>query len=262
MQVVTPKVYLIASTQLCRPSLNEYFKDIGASEWFTSNTEERDGQLLPEIAGRLCYRSFGTELNKNITRVRQGNYKYLSNVLASKHGSVLEHCQVSFILHNVSRVFTHELVRHRVGTAISQESLRYVRLDELKAWLPSVFDQEDRTFVRNIFSELEKSYTKIESKHEELFKGRSFSLKKKLTSALRRFMPSGMATSLLWSANFRTLLNVVDMRTSPHAEEEIQLVFNQIAKECLHRWPNIFQAWERQEQSNGYIHYSLPNGRI
>src|SRR5262249_50087265 len=29
---------------------------------------------------------------------------------------------------------THEVVRHRPGTAVSQESLRYVRLDELPFW--------------------------------------------------------------------------------------------------------------------------------
>ena len=33
-------------------------------------------------------------------------------------------------------MFTHELVRHRVGTSISQESLRFVRLDDLPFWFP------------------------------------------------------------------------------------------------------------------------------
>jgi len=31
---------------------------------------------------------------------------------------------------------THEICRHRVGCAISQESLRYVRLTDLSVWLP------------------------------------------------------------------------------------------------------------------------------
>src|SRR5260370_17723749 len=37
---------------------------------------------------------------------------------------------------------THELIRHRPGTAISQESLRFVRLDELPFWFPG-WAQED-----------------------------------------------------------------------------------------------------------------------
>ena len=40
------------------------------------------------------------------------------------------------MLHNVSRVATHELVRHRAGVAVSQESLRFVRLDDLPFWFP------------------------------------------------------------------------------------------------------------------------------
>ena len=42
----------------------------------------------------------------------------------------------SFVLHNVSRVVTHELVRHRPGTAVSQESLRFVRLTDIPFWFP------------------------------------------------------------------------------------------------------------------------------
>ena len=69
-------------------------------------------------------------------RVRDDQAKYLQNILRSGHGSVLEHVSFTFVLHNVCRVFTHELVRHRPGTAISQESLRFVRLDEMPFWFP------------------------------------------------------------------------------------------------------------------------------
>jgi len=60
--------------------------------------------------------------------VRSDRREYFENLLRSAHGSVLEHAGYSFALRNVSRVFTHELVRHRAGSAFSQESLRYVRL--------------------------------------------------------------------------------------------------------------------------------------
>lgn len=43
--------------------------------------------------------------------------EHLGNVLAQVHGSVLEHASFSFVLHNMSRVLTHELVRHRIGAA-------------------------------------------------------------------------------------------------------------------------------------------------
>ena len=89
-----------------------------------------------EFAGRLCYRSWEPGLNKNVRQVRTNVEDYLDNLLKSMHGSVLEHSFYVFIFHQVSRVFTHELVRHRVGTSISQESLRFVRLDDLPFWFP------------------------------------------------------------------------------------------------------------------------------
>ncbi|MFE2749505.1 FAD-dependent thymidylate synthase [Streptomyces scopuliridis] len=62
----------------------------------------------------------GPGLNSNITRIRTDQEEHLRNILASAHGSVLEHASFFFILHNASRVVTHELARHRAGTAVSQ----------------------------------------------------------------------------------------------------------------------------------------------
>jgi thymidylate synthase (FAD) len=81
-----------------------------------------DPQNLAEFAGRLCCRSWEPGLNPNVTRVRTDQDAYLGNILASMHGSVLEHISFSFVLHNVSRVFTHELIRHRPGVAVSRSS--------------------------------------------------------------------------------------------------------------------------------------------
>ncbi len=50
----------------------------------------------------------------------------------------MEHSTVTFALCNVSRIFTHELVRHRAGTAFSQESQRFVRLDDFKLYIPDL----------------------------------------------------------------------------------------------------------------------------
>src|SRR5690606_13837790 len=85
-------------------------------------------EMLVEFGGRACYRSWEPGLNPNVTRVRTDRMEYFANILRSAHGSVLEHANYSFALRNVSRVFTHELVRYRAGSAFSQESLRYVRL--------------------------------------------------------------------------------------------------------------------------------------
>lgn len=148
MKFVTPQTIHIAGMAV--ENTAEFLEAIHApSDWSTD--AKSDSELLVELAGRLCYKSFGTELNPNITRVREGNDVYLKGILDSRHGSVLEHAHDTFAFINVSRVFTHELVRHRVDN-FSQESLRFVRLDKLKMFYPGVFKRE---FLMEVFDSLD-----------------------------------------------------------------------------------------------------------
>jgi thymidylate synthase (FAD) len=52
------------------------------------------------------------------------------------HGSVFEHASIVFQVAGVSRSLTHELIRHRVGTAYSQESQRYVDAKDIRFVVP------------------------------------------------------------------------------------------------------------------------------
>ena len=149
-----PRAIFLAESKLDEDGECEFLTEIGAhvvdpdGMGDTENVElwetdaPSDGERLTEHAGRMCYRSHNIGLNANITNVRKGNKRYMDNILASGHGSVLEHASVTFAFIGVSRVFTHELVRHRAGHAFSQESLRFVRLTELQAYFPDAFKQE------------------------------------------------------------------------------------------------------------------------
>src|ERR1700740_2212171 len=132
----THKAICLAETQVNHVGLGEFKDFFGIQGW--SSDAETDGELLIEIMGRLCYKSFDTKLNANLSRVREGNHNYLGNIISQKHGSVLEHSTVTFSLLNVSRILTHELVRHRVGVAYSQESQRFVRLDNFSVYIPDL----------------------------------------------------------------------------------------------------------------------------
>ncbi len=239
MQFVEPQVYVIAKTSVDQYVLQQYLTDIGA-EKFTSDAKS-DGDLLSEVAGRLCYNSFVPGLNPNVTKIREGNRPYLRNILAQNHGSVLEHTSITFLFHNVSRVFTHELVRHRVGTAISQESLRYVCLTDMKFYRPEGLDVCQASLWRGLLQKVQDFYTE----RSETFRDKTFALKKQLTSALRRILPMGMCTTILWTSNLRNLRHVILQRTAKGAEEEIRKVFDIVAHECQKLYPNVFQDFVR-----------------
>ena len=67
-KVVEPKVFLIGESQVNREGLQDFLDHMGVSEW--TSDAPTDAELLTEVYGRSCYKSFGTELNPNITRVR------------------------------------------------------------------------------------------------------------------------------------------------------------------------------------------------
>ena len=118
MRSVEPEVLLVARPQLDYAAVAEYLREVGGEAWLERLDRgdlDNDAQNLAEFAGRLCYRSWEPGLNPNVTRIRTDQAKYLENILASAHGSVLEHLNFTFVLHNVSRVLSHEVVRHQPG---------------------------------------------------------------------------------------------------------------------------------------------------
>jgi thymidylate synthase (FAD) len=249
MRTVEPEVFLVARPQIDYQAIAAYLREVGGERWLERLDRDQldtDAQNLAEFAGRMCYRSWEPGLNPNVSRIREDQVRYLENILRSGHGSVLEHINFTFVLHNVSRVFTHETVRHRAGTAISQESLRFVRLDELPFWFPD-WAQQDPELMKHataLLTEME-AFQQWMAGHFRLDDdGVPFHEKKHKTSFMRRFAPDGVATGLVWTANIRALRHTIEMRTDAGAEEEIRLVFGKIGEIMRAEAPALFSDYQ------------------
>lgn len=244
MRRVEPQVRLIARPTLDYDQVAEYLAEVGGRNWLerVDRGDLDDAQDLAEFAGRICYRSWEPGLNPNVTRIRGDQEKYLRNILASAHGSVLEHLSFSFVLHNVSRVATHELVRHRAGTAVSQESLRFVRLDDLPFWFPEWAQRDEELMERatELLERMESFQHWMADRFGLDEEGVKFGEKKEKTSFMRRFAPEGLATGLVWTANVRTLRHVIENRTAAGAEEEIRLLFAKVGELMVQEAPALF----------------------
>lgn len=288
MKTVQPGAYIIGETFCNLDGIHEMLMALGmtvyqASDWMDNNSpavgECAHGEFLVEVAGRLCYKSFLPGMNANVTKVREGNQKYIANILKSKHGSVLEHVHVSVAFTNVSRVFTHEIVRHRAGCAFSQESLRYVRLDNLGCRAPSIFDND--TFLQSIYDQLgygvsavgmdftdwkgrvqeevQDAFVKAFTTSEACYKAlceifeidnlKDFEQKKALTSAFRRVAPIGLTTNIIVTANHRAWRHMIELRTGPGVEEEMIDVIGMVAAQMKNRYANIYQDMEHVDAS-------------
>ena len=258
MKLEKPSVCHLGGTQLDKLGLGYFLETLGASEWTTDLCA--DGEKLVEVAGRTCYQSFAEGLNPNVTQIRKGNRNYLANLLKQGHHSVLEHVSDTFGI-RLTRVATHELVRHRVGVAYSQESLRYVRLDKLSMYWPTAF--ANHPAAESLLQVFQSTAAQLENIQLELAQildldQLGFGEKKKLTSSMRRLAPIGLMTTIVVTANQRAWRHMIQMRTSRHAEEEIRLIFGSIFRILNSRYPSLYQD-AVQEMADGLVEVRFPS---
>jgi len=270
MTIVEPTTHLIGCTQLDLHAVSGYLRATNQSSFLADIAKARqqglsDLEIISSFYAKLCYSALTPGKNENISRTRD----IADNVRATLehgHGSVFEHVSFNFVTTNCSRVFTHEMVRHRAGTAFSQTSGRYVRtdqldvvvdpilapvMDEVELVINAITDHYDAMRLRlgvcsdDELEEARRSWGDPSALPDEPI--RDFATKKKVTSALRRVLPNGQANELGWSANVRSLRHMLMMRTSRHAEWEIRLIFNQVYEILMEQCPGLLFDAQTEE---------------
>jgi len=261
MKIVTqPRVYLVGRTELDRSAVQQFLDDEAAT-WSTDG--ENGSELLCELAGRLCYMSFGDKQG------RRSNREYLYNIINMEHGSVLEHAVWNFIVTGVSRSFTHELVRHRAGFGFSQLSQRYVDESTSDFVEPDIIasDPELHSLWLDSIHHSHEAYcrlaeglaAKIERDHPEL-KGRD--KRKKAREAARSVLPNATETKMFMSANARALRHFVEYRGAPDAEPEIRKVAIAVLEIMRREAPNLFGDYETESMNDGSLAASTLHKKV
>lgn len=212
-----------------------------------------DAQRIIEVAGRTCYDSFGKGRDSD---------EYAAHILEVNHGSVLEHAFFNFFLTRVSRGLTHELVRHRVGLAISQRSTRYVDEDQTEWMLHPLFrDYIECTGDASLFDEWEGSihiardvYRNMTSKLERFALDRGvdkLTARKQARGAARGILGNALMTEMVWSANVRMLRTVIDQRANPAADAEIRELGIGLLRIMREELPAYFSDYTIAESDDG-----------
>src|SRR5208282_5230463 len=117
---MNPRAYVLARPcfdQAYESFLGDYLPAEQATwrETMCATAAER----VVEFAGRVCYMSFGPRQSD------KSNRDYIHNLIRNGHESVLEHAVWTIAVCGISRAFSHQLVRHRVGFGFSQLSQQY-----------------------------------------------------------------------------------------------------------------------------------------
>jgi thymidylate synthase (FAD) len=247
--LVTPKTFFIGFTEINDEGLRSYLEASGNLDFWKDIEEARlsglkSAEILCSFYAKLCYKSLTEGKNRNITRTRSIKDN-LKGTFSSGHGSCFEHVLMNFVTMDCSRIMTHELVRHRVGTAFSQNSGRYIREEKLDIVMDPILDPVKDDLLE-VLSFLETKYAVMENKLgiNDL---KDFHKKKMLTSALRRMLLEGRSNEIGYSINLRSLRHIIMLRTARYAEWEIRFVFNQIYKIMKEKYPLMFfDAKERE----------------
>jgi thymidylate synthase (FAD) len=261
-----PRTFLLGVTQPNREQLRQYLIHTDQLDFLESYdaaiaSGTPDFMCLISAYAKMCYKSLVLGKNANVSRVRDIEYN-IQGVVKSKHGSVLEHVTFNFVTTDCSRILTHELVRHRAGTAFSQTSGRYVALDEIDTVMPDEMRGEsmefpwlyengevyNKTIDEVVQSHVSHTKTVLKWLRDCLIRpDMPFDMKKKLTSAIRRLAPNGQTNEIGWSANLRALRHMLEMRTSRHAEWEIRLVFHEVGRIIEEKYPLALCGGQRVE---------------
>ncbi len=196
-------------------------------EAITPNAEE-----LIERACRTCYLSFNRHKPPESTR------ELIQKVIRKKHHSVLEHASATFRIKGGSRVFTHELVRHRFISP-SQESQRYVcyadkpgrnKTRDFRIVAPPSLAAGQRDFLTRF---VEAANHCFELYEEMLDSGVP-------PEDARYILPNATTSEIVITANFRELRHFFWVRTNERAHWEIRKIAIEMLKIMKEKAPIVF----------------------
>ena len=179
-------------------------------------------------AAKLCYSTSPVgELFDGLDDERIGGF--LAKLRDSGHVSPFEHAGFTFAVEGVSRVATHQLVRHRIAS-YSQRSQRYVAANGVTCVVPPEISRNEK--AARVFGE---SLAASQAAYEKL-------------SALgvpredaRFILPHGLETAIIVTMNARELLHFFELRLCRRAQWEIRGVARMMLSLALSEAPRLFE---------------------
>ena len=134
---------------------------------------------------------------------------FLTKIINLGHESALEHITFTFLIFDISRWATHQLVRHRIAS-YTQKTLRRERPIAVDSF---VVDEE---FPEKLLPALNKYYATVSKFYANL-------LERGVTpEQARAILPGSVKSEVTWTVNLRALRNFLKQRLSKTAQAEIR----------------------------------------
>lgn len=179
-------------------------------------------------AARLCYsKRTAKNLRKDLTS--EEVKRLIRMVRRLGHLSVFEHASFSFGIDGISRVTSHQLIRHRLAS-YSQQSQRYVDLSGHSEFImpDSIKDSDFYEEAKEILKKSTKFYEKATNRGIP-------------PEDARYLFPQGITTNIVVTMNARELLHFFTLRCCRRAQWEIRKMACLMLKEVLDIAPVVFE---------------------
>lgn len=165
----------------------------------------------------MCEDAYSKVVNMS-EEEKEKELKYVFGTIKSS----LEFIDYVFLIEDVTRAFTHQLVRHRVGTSFAQQSQRAVDVSDFECLATGGADCEKyHTTVENIRDSY-KTLIKDGVKPQDA----------------RGILPTNTLTNILMKINLRALSGLLETRLCKKAQGEFQDVAKEMRKAVIsiHPW--------------------------
>ena len=226
--IVEPQVKLLAHTTIDADAISELME---------IQPQSTDAETLVTFAGRSCYESWHRP-----SEATRDDADYIARtIFEQQHGSILEHATATLYFTGVSRAFLTELTRHR-HLSFSVRSQRFVDEGGANIVLPPVLREleEDPYGIVNLVEHQADGCAYV---YEEIVQAlEKANVKgKKAREAARAILPSMTETKMVVTANLRAWLQVIERRTAPDADAELQEVMGMARDVLKPLAPSIFK---------------------
>jgi thymidylate synthase (FAD) len=247
-----PRLFILSGPRI-EPNHQQFLNELNPSAEIVWRQDEcaTPAEQLVEFAGRVCYMSFGSKQSG------KSNREYIHNLIRNGHESVLEHAVWTIAMCGVSRAFTHQLVRHRVGFAFSQLSQQYhdesngrfvkpPQLDKIPAaariWEQATAAAQEAYKEMLIALEKEHSDDPTSVKREVL---------RELRSAARSVLPNASEAALVMTVNARALRHFLRVRGAIVGDPEMRCVSAALLDLIRPEGPALFEDFLREILPDG-----------
>ena len=228
--IVEPQVRLLAHTTIDTDAISELME---------IQPQSTNAETLVTFAGRSCYESWHRPSDKT----RKDSDYIDRTIFEQQHCSILEHATATLYFTGVSRAFLTELTRHR-HLSFSVRSQRFVDEAGANIVLPPIYrNAQPGTALHRTAELLEGIAQDLDSHYEGLVEeaAEDGHKRKQAREAARSILPSMTETKMTVTGNLRAWLQVIERRTAPDADAELQEVMG-MARDVLRPLaPSIFK---------------------